>query len=258
MVLSIVLLGGILFQNTLVYRCNRLKEHLPHGAYLLPSPIIHRSVYKFEKDNVSPIIHLFLGNGASVNSSLWHIGQIYSACNCSIYAYESLVCMDDTEFLFGPSYSDFVKHVDFQLFTNLQPRRHNVLFGVSLGNAYILATYWNQNLISGIIFENPFTSIFDLIAFHVNYYVALIVKPFIRINWRNDVGITHVHSDIPVLFLTSGADEIAPPYMSSILMKKSHATRIKQVILTDSLHGHASSHPLYQPAISEFIKQIIL
>lgn len=238
-----------IMQNYFFYHCGSTPNHLPPSVYGLPAPAhISDSLRAFMRSHTDIVVYYFHGNGVSVENDYWRIGQLFAVCNCSIYVLEYAHCLQAT----NPYWQqhEILLHLSTALTVSLHRAKRNYVLAASMGTAYFLhALLGIHQLIpvEGIIVENPFTSIPDVVA------------PFpaflIRDHWHNDRLITKIPSDIPVLFLTSERDEIVPPTMSFKLrdMNQSPLWRVK--VLSGALHGHAASHPEYLPAVVEFISQ---
>jgi len=129
--------------------------------------------------------------------------------------------------------------------------------GASLGTAFAILPYpytWVDisSKISGVILENPFTSIAAVIS---PRYEAYIQKILFNPLWNNLDIMMYFRTITPVLFLTSERDEIVPPSMSTTLYNAwNDAAKKTHVVLSGSLHGHASSHPDYLPAVVRFLE----
>jgi fermentation-respiration switch protein FrsA (DUF1100 family) len=114
--------------------------------------------------------------------------------------------------------------------------------GVSLGTAHA-AFVTEDTHIHGIILENPFTSIPDIVPF---------LGMFVFDTWNIENALSF--TSIPLLILTSEQDEIIPPYMSTTILNAYRGPK-QQVILNGSLHGHAGAHPDYLPAVKAWLDE---
>jgi hypothetical protein len=250
----VLLLLLYIFQNRIIYHCGgNGSASLPTSAYGLPAaeevPILNGRLITFERPGTERVIYYFHGNGLRVASDYWRIGQLYAICNCSVKAVEYPDCLNPG--WFGHSEAENIAFAEEVLLTTLERAKKNYLLGASLGTAYVMAIYPNSwcGIINGVILENPFTSVVDVIQ-HVPQWLLFN-------HWNNSARISWMNRGVPVLFLTSGSDEIVPPHMSTTLFEAWDAQPkgLKtQVILPGALHGHAASHPAYLPAIAKFLR----
>ena len=257
--LLLCLCYAYIFQNRLLYGCGSVQQNLPPGAFGLPTPVslhegfLHPGVlHAFERPGSDTVVYYLHGNGVRRENDYWRISQLYGVCNCSIYAVEILNCAAPT--FFGNSWHSIVRSLNDAFWVSLDSTKDNYVLAASLGTAHALTTYaymkWgHQSTIRGIILENPFTTVGAVISSNAPRGLQSVL--FNR--WDNKAGISHVHSDMPVLFLTSERDEIVPPSHSTQLYEACASTMKRQVVLSGALHGHAASHPDYLPAIVEFM-----
>ena len=256
------------FQNHIIYNCGGgewLMESQRHPplAFGLPNPRAIRdngelpagTITAFERPGSDTVIYYFHGNGRRMEHDYWRIGQLYGVCNCSIYAIEYPHCLETK--LFGHSMHDYRMWLSRLLGVHLQAGKRNYLLGASLGTAFVISAYpytWSimSATISGVILENPFTTVAAVIS--PSY--ATHVEAFLLNSWDNSGVLSLFDTKVPVLFLTSEHDEITPPHMSTTLhdMWSAHSKKTR-VLLKGSLHGHAASHPDYLPAVVEFLKE---
>ena len=91
------------------------------------------------------------------------------------------------------------------------------LLGRSFGGAVAVEAFHNDvysNMIDGIILENTFTSIPDLIDYNA-YFLRFVKSIFLRIEWKTIDIIPNV--DVPLFFVTGKNDDIAPAEMTQTL-----------------------------------------
>jgi pimeloyl-ACP methyl ester carboxylesterase len=240
---------GIHDQRTFIYRCG--DTLLPYGpeSFGLPTPSFrYQSPHYmyFARDGASRTVIFVAGNGASVQNSYWHLGRLYGVCNCNIIAIEK-GCVSQTEMVnrVRDNMARFL--LDPERRIDLHPY---YLMGVSLGSAVMMQVYGAMSLgerrrIAGIILDNPFTTLHEVINHHLHKYLLYVPSWLVLDKWDNRAVVL----DKPVLFLTAEKDEIVPPRMSLELMQQDNFTNnFKQVVLSGSLHGHAAAHPDYLPA----------
>lgn len=255
------------FQNRLLYDCNRHHQALSPNVFGLPSPIqdpdkgfLHSGTLTlFPYPNATLDIYFFHGNGMRVRDAYWHLGHLYKLCKCNIYAIEPIHCTHPS--FFGNSWYAVTRTNKMVLWYMLNHKHTNVLMGVSQGTAHVLNAYpylygSHRKAIDGIILENPYTSTLGMLKHYLGDRLGEFVIHGMFQCWNNDIGITYVYTDVPVLFLTSEQDEIVPPYMSRQLADKCPSRNQTHVVLEGALHGHAGAHPKYLPAIRDWLGQI--
>jgi len=259
-VIMVIFVG--VFQNRIFYNCRNTEQLYPPSAFGLPEPdknvakgfLYDGHLQVFWKANATTHLYYFHGNGVSIEHIYWQIGQIYSICNCSIFAVENKDCYSSS--WFGHFWTSKVNSDRLLLWYTLEPSKRNILMGTSLGTANLLSAYAYQEprhrkLIHKIILENPFTDTPSIVNHHLGFSFP---SSLIFIHWNLQNSVTYINRNTSVLFITSENDEIVPPYMSTELYDLCRSRDKKQVILNGSSHGDACSHPDYLPAIVEFLK----
>eukprot|EP00344_Euplotes_crassus_P007281 CAMPEP_0196999336 /NCGR_PEP_ID=MMETSP1380-20130617/4556_1 /TAXON_ID=5936 /ORGANISM="Euplotes crassus, Strain CT5" /LENGTH=258 /DNA_ID=CAMNT_0042416243 /DNA_START=140 /DNA_END=916 /DNA_ORIENTATION=+ len=104
------------------------------------------------------------------------------------------------------------------------------LFGRSLGGA--VATYLaskTQDKIKGLILENTFTSIPDMVD-HIFKYLSALKGLILRIEWNSLELIKELK--VPILFISGQADQLIPPFQMQTLYsnaKKSVKTEMMEI-----------------------------
>ena len=91
------------------------------------------------------------------------------------------------------------------------------LLGRSFGGAVAVEAFHNDvysNMVDGIILENTFTSIPDLIDYNA-YFLRFVRAIFLRIEWKTIDILPNV--DVPLFFVTGKNDDIAPTEMTQTL-----------------------------------------
>ena len=112
------------------------------------------------------------------------------------------------------------------------------LLGRSFGGAVAIEAYHNDkyaNMIDGIILENTFTSIPDLVD-HNFFGFKFIKSLFLRIEWSTIDIIPKI--EIPLFFVTGKYDDIAPKEMTQTLYDAaSHALFKDKLIVQRGSHN---------------------
>jgi abhydrolase domain-containing protein 13 len=143
-----------------------------------------------------------------------------------------------------------------------------VLFGRSLGGAVVLhlaSKPENAGLIRGVVAENTFTSIRDMMH-SVLPFIPRIFRPLCTLGWHSlDVSVPSMAKlAVPVLFLSSDQDELVPPAM----MRQLHETTVKESPHPERKHlikfhevqggGHMDAfvYPSYQINLVMFLREL--
>lgn len=253
---------GIRFQRGFIYQCGG-DAVVPYDptSFGLPTPSVrfqHPRMY-FARNGAVRTVFFVAGNGASVQNSYWHLGRLYGVCNCNLVAIEK-GCSSQQDMV--STVRDVIYTTIFRVGRIDHQTHQYYLMGVSLGSAVVMHAYdamdaYERARITGIILDNPFTTLQEVVNHHVHQYFLHVPAWLILDVWDNRAIQL---DDTAVLFLTAERDEIVPPHMSWELMRHTTNPRrgVRQVVLSGSLHGHAAAHPDYLPAIKAFfeLKQI--
>jgi fermentation-respiration switch protein FrsA (DUF1100 family) len=131
-------------------------------------------------------------------------------------------------------------------------------FGRSLGGAVALHLYTNmikQNpnryVCSGIIVENTFTSIGDMIDVILPYIRYF--KFLSRNKWRNFERVQQIPKDQPILFLSGKMDELVPPAMMQQLYDRCSSARKEIQYFPYGTHNETWQEPDYFETIERFL-----
>ncbi|CAB4424479.1 unnamed protein product [Rhizophagus irregularis] len=150
----------------------------------------------------------------------------------------------------------------YEFVRKLFPKNPLYVYGHSLGGAvglYLASQSNIQNDLRGIIIENTFTSIKDMVTtiYPQNWlpYKYLVRLPFVLWNkWENSRVIQEVTA--PILFLSSRNDEIVPQEQMLELYKLAGKSEKKIWVNFDkALHMDTYVHKGYVEAINKFISE---
>ena len=138
---------------------------------------------------------------------------------------------------------------------------HNIfLFGRSLGGSVVLHLYNqlyqmnpNRYICSGIILENTFTSIDDMIDLSFSYLKYF--KWLNRNKWRNIDIIDKLPQRLPVLFLSGCKDEFVPAKMMKQLYERCSSELKQYVEFAEGNHNETWMQPEYNETIHHFLEQ---
>ena len=131
------------------------------------------------------------------------------------------------------------------------------LFGRSLGGAvaFDVAKYAEQNNLplAGVIVENTFTSVADMVD-HIMPYIAPLKALVLRIRWNSSVIVPHLRT--PVLYLAGARDELVPHSLMLQLHKSTTRSRLNKIhVIRDGTHNETwmKGGQEYWDAIRSFI-----
>lgn len=217
-------------------------------AFGLPTPleqVIKGSarVWTF-KSTSKRVLHFFHGNGAHPLNALWHLGEIYRVCDCTIVVF-SYMSLGHSEAQTSQALEAYVEKCI------AHDPRHHWLFGMSLGtNAAIRASLMTSN-IRGIILENPFTMFADFMPTVVSVLVRDGLLPVD--NWNSLQLAAKI--DKPVLVLSSEQDQVVPAWQHLNVFDALRTSKRHFVSLKGASHGDALSHPDHLLSLIEFIRE---
>ncbi|KAL0216878.1 hypothetical protein RCL1_007361 [Eukaryota sp. TZLM3-RCL] len=168
--------------------------------------------------NPAPVLLYFHGNAGNIASRTSNLCTLFRAFNNEI----SILIIDYRGYGLStgtPSeeglYQDGLASYDWLLSQPLVDSSKIFVFGRSLGGA--VATYVSRHRdVRGLILENTFASIKDLIPFFFPQWVSKSLPDFmIRSKFPSIDHINHVTN--PILFISGEVDEVIPPCHSVML-----------------------------------------
>ena len=129
------------------------------------------------------------------------------------------------------------------------------VYGESLGGAVAVDfVYRNQDAIRGLILENTFTALIDMIDL-VHPYLRLFKVLVTRNKWITRDKIPHLK--VPVLFLSGQRDGFVPPRMMEQLHAlATGASRKRLIKFGQGTHNKTWMMPGYYRAIREFVVEV--
>lgn len=216
----------------------------------LPEPKVYThyaqwyKAWSFERPEgeTNRVVHFFHGNGRHPLDHGWQLGELYVRCNCTLIAVAYLRGGTDE------------RQVDLTVSNYLNQfvvghgnmKKDHYLYGVSLGAAAALkGTRYVQPMLKGIILENPFTSLTDLLPAPL----GLILYD----KWDSLSLAECKKGTIQTLVLSSGKDEIVPPVQHVRILHAISWTNDHFQRLEGANHGDAPAHPDYWPAVERFL-----
>jgi fermentation-respiration switch protein FrsA (DUF1100 family) len=103
----------------------------------------------------------------------------------------------------------------------------------------------------GLILENTFTSIHDLLSVYSPYVAKL--KFLLRDTWKSSHFIEKIN--IPILFLSGSADSLVPPSMMEALHTKVKNSQFVKIV--DGDHNDTWQQKGYMEYVKEFVENTI-
>jgi pimeloyl-ACP methyl ester carboxylesterase len=148
--------------------------------------------------------------------------------------------------------------------------RPQVLWGVSMGASSAILAAEQCPGVAAIISDSSFLSFRETIAHHVTLLFRLPAFPVANLivaitEWRagfdaddGDVEAAVEKIDVPILFIAGGADRRMPPALAERLLRASHNTVKKLLVIPGAGHGEAFARDrdTYMNAIFEFLAPI--
>lgn len=129
------------------------------------------------------------------------------------------------------------------------------IFGRSLGGAVAISlSSKNQKTIRGLIVENSFTSIDDMIDIVIPTLKHF--KFLSRNKWNNMEKIQNF-VDLPILFISGQADELIPPRQMKMLYEKCPSKKKDMKLYPFGTHNETWNQPSYYESLAHFVKKYI-
>lgn len=203
----------------------------------------------------TPTLLYFHGNAGNISHRLHTVKDLYKHCRCNILllSYRGYGQSEGTPTEQGLIY-------DSEAALNFVYERKDInhdkiyLFGRSLGGAVALRLVTlHPNKIKGLILENTFTSISDMIDVVLPYLKYF--KFLSRNQWRNIDRIRELKPQLPVLFLSGMQDELVPPSMMQTLIDACSSQNKAVVRFENGTHNDTWMYPGYYKSIAKFLYQ---
>lgn len=216
-----------IFQDKMIYQPNPVTINLPTPdmnpeGYRNPMDrgMAYEDVYVRTSDNLrihlwlirrpeadAPTIIYFHGNAGNIGFRLDVYEQIYKNVKANVIAasYRGYGYSEGKPNELG-IYLDADAIIEYALHCGVNPKKI-VLFGASLGGAVTIYSAQKNKEIAGIILENTFTSMADLVD-HLMPKVALFKSLILRNYWPSILRIPSI--TCPILFIAGVKDELIP------------------------------------------------
>eukprot|EP00761_Pharyngomonas_kirbyi_P008961 gb/GECH01008975.1/.p1 GENE.gb/GECH01008975.1/~~gb/GECH01008975.1/.p1 ORF type:complete len:370 (+),score=45.18 gb/GECH01008975.1/:1-1110(+) len=266
----------VIFQNKAIYL-----PYLPPGSRGVPHATPEREAIPFEQhwlntpdsetlntwfipsktgeSNQVPTVIYFHGNGGNMGHrldtlKLWH-KRI--PCNLFVVSYRGYGMSSGRA-------SEKGIQIDAETVMEFIKSKNNInhekifIFGHSIGGS-VAAYLANKNPenVKGLILENSFTSIFEMLESLYGNSPYVYLKPFLRNKWPTNEYVRHISSHIPCLILSGINDEVVPPHMSHSLfhIAKSHPS--SRFVELPGKHNDTWQSLQYYQEIRDFVQSSI-
>ncbi|KAF8637074.1 hypothetical protein AX17_003074 [Amanita inopinata Kibby_2008] len=175
---------------------------------------------------VRATVIMFLGNGMEIGGfAELNIGRKYHNLHCNVLmvSYRGYGLSEGTPSEKGLR-RDAQAALDYVLSQPNLSSHPVIVYGLSLGGAVAIdLTSRNPSKISGLIVENTFTSLPDVVH---GWPLIGIFSFLCHQRWNSAAKITHIPSSLPILMLSGRRDEVVPPQ---------HMNKLHQLALTRKL-----------------------
>jgi len=211
--------------------------------------------FKVPKSTSRPTILFFHGNAGNISHRLPNIAQMIYHLNCNVMIVSYRGYGKSTGF---PSEEGIKKDaqaaLEYLLTRTDIDKNQIILFGRSLGGA--VASYLcskNQDKIKGLIIENTFLSIPDMISV---VFPALSSFKFLATNkWETKHLISNIK--VPILFLTGAKDELVPAFHMKQLFTDAASSKNKEIfVFPEGQHMNTWNQPNYYPRLKDFLEKL--
>jgi len=268
-----VLLSVYFYQDNLLY--------MPHIGNEQPmdTPNNHRMQYEdiwmTTSDNITinawlvkqtdykkaPTLIYFHGNAGNIAVRLLHIKGLItkSKCNVFIVEYRGYGVSEGKPSELGLNL-DAQAALDYLKTRDDLNQNQIFVYGASIGAAVAISLMNNknnENKVCGLIIENAFTCISDMIDAAMPIFSYL--KFMSRNKWDNRNNLKPINC--PILFLSSGKDEIVPSYMMDELFndmshKNTSRTPVEMVRFEYANHNNMFTVDGYYETVKDFVTKV--
>lgn len=203
----------------------------------------------------TPTIVYFHGNAGNISHRLVSVRELYTCVNCNVLlvSYRGYGCSEGepTEEGLKLDAEAAIEYLKTRKDINVQ---NIFVFGRSLGGAVALSLIPKyQQDIRGIIIENTFTNISDMIDVLMPY--LKFVKWLSRNQWRNDEMVTKMKVDKPILFLAGQKDELVPPRMMVKIYQRCTSKLKSLKLFPNGTHNETWLELGYNKVIADWVEK---
>eukprot|EP00871_Galdieria_phlegrea_P001398 jgi/Galph1/2259/GphlegSOOS_G950.1 len=268
--LGSALAGLYIFQENLLYHPNiptRKYEETPSDYLMTYRDIfletedgtrIHGWLVLQPNSRKVPTFVYFHGNAGNISHRLSDVQHFYSKVGCNVFMV-SYRGYGDSEGRPSEKGIKLDAHAAFRFARSCEmiDPRQLFLFGRSIGGAVVIAlAHRFQKEIRGIVVENTFTSIDDMID-----HVLPVLQWFKFLNRNKWNSATLVPSlTVPILFLSGLRDELVPPRLMRQLYESATSSKYHQLVtFADGTHNDTwfRGGSAYYDAISSFVEKVL-
>eukprot|EP01098_Paradermamoeba_levis_P016816 TRINITY_DN9319_c0_g1_i1.p1 TRINITY_DN9319_c0_g1~~TRINITY_DN9319_c0_g1_i1.p1 ORF type:complete len:309 (+),score=81.00 TRINITY_DN9319_c0_g1_i1:47-928(+) len=205
----------------------------------------------------SPTMLMFHGNAGNLSYRLDVIKEFFDTNNCNvvIISYRGYGKSEGVPTEEG-LVTDSQAALDYVLSRSDIGKNKIVVHGQSLGGAVAIdLVSKRQSQISGLILENTFTCIDDMIDQVMPFIKA--VKFLSRNKWNSLNKITTIKT--PILFLVGQKDQVVPPQMSTTLYQAASSSTGREIrFFPQGSHDDCFLFPAFFEHVQEFLDKYIL
>jgi len=213
-----------------------------------------------EYSNAATIIY-FHGNAANIGHRLGNVSEFVSNLNVNVLMLEYRGYGNSEGYP-----SEHGLRLDAEAALNYIKSRSDVnqkrvyLFGQSLGGAVAISCGANNSqALKGVILENTFTSIFDMVLVlaenmglcDLSSLRRIMNSFFLTSVWNSEKAINRIR--VPILFLSGQEDELVPPEQMRKLRKSTKNTRVVWEEFPTGTHNETTLCEGYIEAIGKFL-----
>lgn len=217
-----------------------------------------KNIYQLFED--TPTIIFFHSNSSNMSYRLQNIKDLYHSLKCNI------LCIDYRGYGLSKGYSSEkgLKLDALAAWEYIQSRkdlnlRKVFILGRGLGGAVAISLAYEiqkrKEFVSGVIIENTFTNIPDMID---------VTVPFLKYfkwacsnQWNSKEIIQKLSSRLPILFISGLKDLVIPPSMTRDLFDKSKSKFKIMKIFPEGTHNYTWMQNDYFISLQEFIQSVI-
>ena len=191
------------------------------------------NVFKSDELENRRLVVFFHENAGNIGLRLDYFQQLYHTLGIDVLVFAYRGYSDSTgvpteEHLKQDSH-EIMKYIKDHLAKYYVNNGGIFLLGRSFGGAVAVEAFHNDvysDMIDGIILENTFTSISDLID-HNAFVLKQVKLIFLSLEWKTIDIIPNV--DVPLFFVTGKNDEIAPSEMTQTLYDAAQSAMFKEI-----------------------------
>lgn len=209
----------------------------------------------------APTLIYLGGNAENIGLSIRYFQKIYNKCKINILAisYRGYGNSEGKPTEYGV-YRDAEAAVDYLLSRSDISYRKIFVLGRSLGGAVAIElAYRRSSDLQGVIVENTFTSLLDMIHHLIPFlrYFTNVIKPIQRLHMNSIQKMPNIH--LPFLFISGQKDALVPPIQMKRLYNSCVSTIKDELLVLYGKHDDTwlfgGDH--YYNKVNEFISNAL-